>query len=60
MQPVAIAGDLGIPLQAAGPKAHESGGSAMLREDVQNRLDSLTKPVGSLGFSTEIAASPKK
>lgn len=28
----------------------------MLREDVQNRLDSLTKPKGSLGFLEEIAA----
>lgn len=28
----------------------------MLREDIQNRLDSLTKPIGSLGFLEEIAA----
>lgn len=28
----------------------------MLREDIQNRLDSLTKPKGSLGFLEEIAA----
>lgn len=28
----------------------------MLREDVQNRLDILTKPEGSLGFLEEVAA----
>jgi NaMN:DMB phosphoribosyltransferase len=28
----------------------------MLREDVQNRLDSLTKPRGSLGFLKETAS----
>ncbi len=28
----------------------------MLREDIQNRLDSLTKPKGRLGFLEEIAA----
>jgi NaMN:DMB phosphoribosyltransferase len=56
MQPVAIAGDETISLQAAGPKAHESGGSNMLGEDVQNRLDSLTKPKGCSGFRDEIGA----
>jgi NaMN:DMB phosphoribosyltransferase len=56
MQPVAIAGDLAIPLQAAGPETHHAGGSTMLTEDVPNRLNSLTKPIGSLGFLEEIAA----
>ena len=56
MQPVAIAGDLAIPLQAAGPETHIAGGSTMLREDIQNTLDSPATPEGSLGSVEEITA----
>jgi hypothetical protein len=55
MQPVAIAGDGDVPLQAAGPKAHKSGGSNMLREGVRNRFDNLTKTKGNLGSLQQVA-----